>query len=211
MSLLSAASKRSSDFTGVWARDRLVELGGWDEGWPVNQDGELAGRIRESGGRIVCLPEMAATYVPRDSLRALARQYWSYGQFKAKTCKRHPTSMRRSHLLPIALVTTAMAAPSGGPIGRAARVAMSLYGAVVAASTIRVTPHERLDERLGVAGALVVIHCTWGAGFLVGCVRFGPPLKAVAGLLSPDAIRSGRGRGHNRLPCSMGSWTTRSE
>jgi glycosyltransferase involved in cell wall biosynthesis len=176
-----------SGFTGVWMRDGLVELGGWDEGWPINQDGELAGRIRERGGRIVCLPEMAATYVPRDSLTALARQYWSYGQFKAKTCKRHPTSMRRSHLLPIALVTTAMAAPSSGAVGRAARAAMSLYAVIVAASTVRVTPREPLGERLGVASALVIIHCTWGAGFMAGCIRFGAPLKALGRLLTPGA------------------------
>lgn len=40
-------------FTGVWRRTRLVELGGWDEGWPINEDAELAARIREAGGRYV--------------------------------------------------------------------------------------------------------------------------------------------------------------
>ena len=57
-------------FTGVWARETLRRHGGWDEGWPVDQDFELAARIRAEGGRIVCVPEMAADYIPRNSLRA---------------------------------------------------------------------------------------------------------------------------------------------
>ena len=45
-------------FTGVWRHSYLTELGGWDEGWPINQDSELAARVFERGGRIVCLPEL---------------------------------------------------------------------------------------------------------------------------------------------------------
>jgi hypothetical protein len=28
-----------------------------------------------------------------------------------------------------------------------------------------------------------VMHLSWGAGFLIGCVRFGPPVAALARLL----------------------------
>ena len=58
-----------SGFTGMWLRSTLERHGGWDEDWPNDQDTELAARIRGDGGRIVCLPGMAAEYVPRDSLR----------------------------------------------------------------------------------------------------------------------------------------------
>src|SRR5688572_7837960 len=56
-------------FTGVWRRETLVDLGGWDEEAITNEDGELAARIRAQGGRIVCVPEMAAECVTRDSLQ----------------------------------------------------------------------------------------------------------------------------------------------
>ena len=179
-----------SGFTGVWRRERLEALGGWDEGWPINQDGELAARIRADGGRILCLPEMAASYVPRDSLSALARQYWRYGQYKAKTCRRHPTSMRRSHLLPIGLVAVAAMAASRGPAGRGARGALLLYCLAVAAATVRATPGEQPGDRLGVAAAIVSMHGAWGSGFLLGSARFGPPLAALASLAGR---RPGRG------------------
>ena len=77
-----------SGFTGVWPRSMLEAHGGWDEDWPNDQDSELAARIRGGGGRIVCLPEMGAEYIPRDSLKALARQYWRYGVYRAKTSGR---------------------------------------------------------------------------------------------------------------------------
>jgi succinoglycan biosynthesis protein ExoA len=63
-------------FTGIWRRSYLEEIGKWDEGWPVNQDSELAARVFERGGRIVCLPELAASYSPRNSAKGLAGQYW---------------------------------------------------------------------------------------------------------------------------------------
>jgi glycosyltransferase involved in cell wall biosynthesis len=66
-------------FAGVMERRFLERLGGWDDAWPINQDAELAARVREHGGTIVCIPQMAADYVPRDTLKGLARQYWRYG------------------------------------------------------------------------------------------------------------------------------------
>src|SRR5690606_14531846 len=34
----------TSVFTGVWRRETLDALGGWDPEWPVNQDSEMAAR-----------------------------------------------------------------------------------------------------------------------------------------------------------------------
>ena len=79
-----------SGFTGVWRRSTLDEYGGWDDGWPVNQDSELAARFFERGRRIVCVPELGALYMPRDTLKSLARQYWRYGFYRAKTRARIP-------------------------------------------------------------------------------------------------------------------------
>src|SRR3954449_7120435 len=86
-------------FAGVWRRSTLERHGGWDTGWPINQDSELAARVLAAGGRIVLLPEMGAGYVPRDSLRSLGRQYFRYGLYRGKTARYHPTSLRRSHLM----------------------------------------------------------------------------------------------------------------
>src|SRR4051812_48672370 len=121
-----------SGFTGIWRRSTLEEQGGWDEEWHNDQDSELAARIRAAGGRVVCLPEMAADYIPRESLKALARQYWRYGFYRAKTSGRHPESMRRSHMLAPGLVLTMALALLPGRVGRLARAGVGVYGLAVA-------------------------------------------------------------------------------
>jgi glycosyltransferase involved in cell wall biosynthesis len=175
-------------FTGVWRRETLLELGGWDEGWPINEDAELAARIREQGGRYVCLPAMAARYVPRRSLRALAEQYWRYGQYRAKTARHHPIGLRRSHLLPPALAATAAAAVVGPRHVRGmARLALLPYAAAVAsASATADTEDAEISDRLWLPAVFAVMHLSWGAGFIAGAVRFGPPLAALRSVARGD-------------------------
>lgn len=173
-------------FTGVWRRETVERHGGWDEGWPVNQDSELAARVRAAGGRILCLPEMAADYVPRSTLKGLARQYARYGMYRCKTCSRHPESMRRSHLIPPLLVcdlALAVAAPVR-PVRRAARTGLGAYGVAVLAASAALARRGRADA-LWLPAIFATMHVTWGAGFLAGCARFGVPVRAIARLLRP--------------------------
>lgn len=173
-----------SGFTGVWRRQTLERHGGWDEQWPVNQDSELAARIRAGGGRIVCVPEMAADYVPRDSVRSLARQYWRYGQYRAKTSGRHPQSMRRSHLAPPLLLTAMVAALVPGRWGRPFRVVVAVYACALVGAGVRAAGRaESRADAVRVPVLLAAMHLPWAAGFFVGSARFGPPLAAVMRLL----------------------------
>ncbi|HEV3002599.1 MAG TPA: glycosyltransferase family 2 protein [Solirubrobacteraceae bacterium] len=172
-----------SGFTGVWRRETLIQHGGWDEGWPINEDGELAARIRAAGGRIVCVPEMAARYVPRDSLRGLARQYWRYGQYRAKTARHRPGGMRRSHVLPPGLVLAAVAGVLPGPQRRAARAGVAAWACGLAATAARAAARGApARDAAALPAVLATMHVAWGAGFLLGCARFGPPVAALARL-----------------------------
>lgn len=189
-----AAFRRDSDsefevdsgFTGIWERSTLEREGGWDEGWPNDQDSELAARIRRGGGRIVCLPAMAADYVPRDSLRSLARQYWRYGEYRAKTFGRHPEAMRRSHVLsPGIAVTIVVAALPLGALSRLARGAMGAYVAAIALAAARAVPEAGAREAAWLPAVFACMHVPNGFGFLAGSLRFGPPLRALANLLRP--------------------------
>ncbi len=175
-----------SGFTGVWRRQTLLEQDGWDEDWLINEDAELAARVRAAGGRIVCVPEMAARYVPRDSLKALARQYWRYGQYRAKTVGRHPNAMRRSHVLPPGLVATLAIGSLPGPQRRVARAVALAWLAALGATGARVASRgaEPVDAA-AVPVVLATMQVAWGAGFIVGCARFGPPVAALRGLAAP--------------------------
>ncbi len=174
-------------FTGMLRRDRLQSLGGWNEGWPINQDGELAGRVRAAGGKIVCLPEMAAGLVTRDSPRALARQYWRYGFYRVKTSRRHPATLRRSHLLPPALVAGLVVAASGRGPARITRLAAGTYPVVLLAGAIRMRGRAGRSDVASLPAVWSIMHLAWGGGFIAGCLRMGPPLAAIRALLRQRA------------------------
>ena len=168
-------------FTGIWRRDTLLRFGGWDEDWPVDQDYELAARMREAGQTIVCIPPMAAAYIPRNSIRRLWRQYWRYGVYRVKTSLRHPQSMRRSQVLPPGLALTviaSLAAPR--PLRRPARAGLGLYGAALSAAAVRAASDgaPRLDA-VSLPLVFVTMHLAAGLGFLRGCLLFGPPVTAL--------------------------------
>ena len=168
-------------FTGLWKRSTLAEYGGWDEGWPVNQDSELAARFFERGSRIVCVPELGALYTPRDSLESLWRQYWRYGFYRAKTSRYHPASMRRSAVFPPGLVIAlagAVLAPR--PLRRACRAAVGAWAAGVIAASAPTAREQGASEGAGLAVVFATMHLSWGAGFLRGCAAFGPPWAALA-------------------------------
>jgi succinoglycan biosynthesis protein ExoA len=181
-----------SGFTGVWPRSVLEAHGGWHEDWHNDQDFELAARIRGSGGRIVCLPEMSAQYIPRNSLSSLARQYWRYGVYRVKTSQAHPGTMRRSHLLAPGLAAAAVAALTPlRSVRRIGRVGVSAWCAAVVGMAMveawRADSTVELDASAADVASLPAVfgamHLAWGFGFLFGCVRFGPPLKAFKQLL----------------------------
>jgi succinoglycan biosynthesis protein ExoA len=169
-----------SGFTGMWLRETLERHGGWDEEWLNDQDFELAARIRKAGGRIVCVPAMAAGYIPRDSLARLAEQYHRYGFYRVKTSLRHPASLRRSHVLAPGLVLTlAAAAGAPRPLRRLARAGVAAYATALlgaAATELRRAP-------AGDAAALPLVfatmHLAWGVGFLRGCATLGVPWDAL--------------------------------
>jgi succinoglycan biosynthesis protein ExoA len=173
-------------FAGVWERSTLEALGGWNPEWPINQDSELAARVLAGGGRIVMLPEMAAEYVPRDTLGGLARQYFRYGLYRSKTSYHHPDSLRRSHMLAPGLVLAAAAALAAPrPIALPARVALSAYAGALVLTSVRVAERGRERDAASLPLVFAIMHLTWGAGFLASFVRNGPPLAALARLVRP--------------------------
>jgi hypothetical protein len=89
--------------------------------------------------------------------------------------------MRRSHILPPALTLTALVAASPPASRRItlARPALGVYVAALAATAVACSRRARLADAGTVPLVLAVMHLAWGAGFLVGAARFGPPVAAI--------------------------------
>ena len=161
-------------FGGVLRRETLESLGGWDERWVVNEDAELATRALAAGVRIMLVPAMAAEYIPRDDPQALAKQYWRYGLWRARTSVEHPQSMRPSHVLPPAVAVALLLSVKLLP----ARVAVILWAATLAAESARRSQGSS-GGFFKLFASFAIMHVAWGAGNIAGFARFGSPLPAL--------------------------------
>lgn len=170
-----------SGYCGIWRRSLLVDHGGWEELATGAEDTELATRIRRAGGRIVCVPEMAARYQPRETLRGLAQQYGRYGYRRAWVARRYPETLRRSQLLPPGLVVAVVCAAVGPrPAARAARRGVGLYAGAVATEAVRLGRGQPPGDVVALPVVFATMHLAWGTGFLASCLRHGPPSAALA-------------------------------
>lgn len=160
-------------YLGVFRREALEEVGGFDERLHRNQDYELNHRLRHAGWQVWFDPRLAVAYHPRDSVRALARQYADYGRYKRRVMQSHPSSIRLRQLLPLLMVAVVVLSTVVGLAARAwwlPLVAGGGYALTVLAGGVLA------DRRraLAVALALATMHWSWAIGFLRGPGRPDP-------------------------------------
>ena len=159
-------------FLGVFRREAIEAAGGWDESLLRNQDYELNWRLRERGGTVWFDPALAVDYRPRGTFRALARQYFGYGWWKATVLARHPRSWRARQLA-APLLVAALAASAAGlaapePLRLTASAVPLAYGLVLFAGAAAIGLRRRQAAALLVPAVAATIHLAWGIGFLAG-------------------------------------------
>jgi succinoglycan biosynthesis protein ExoA len=148
-------------------RSTFLGIGGYDESFTHNEDAELDIRLKNSGGQIWLCSELAVSYFPRSSFRALARQYFNHGSGRARTMLKHRRPPKVRQLLPLgALGMNVLSLASGLGFGwpfflpAFAYVGACLTGGVLLASTQR-------DPAGCAAGlAAMAMHQSWAAGFI---------------------------------------------
>ena len=154
-------------FLGAWRRATLEAAGGFDETLGRNEDYELAWRLRRRGGTVWLDPALAVEYRPRESLAALAVQYFEYGRWKAVMLRRHPRSLRARQLAAPALVlglagSVALAVAGMAP---AAALAPAAYVLALLGGAAFAGWRRRDAAALLMPAALAAMHLAWGAGF----------------------------------------------
>lgn len=155
-------------YLGVFRREILQRVGGFDPTLRRAQDWELNHRIRKAGGVVWFTPRLQVTYRPRADLRALARQFYRTGQWRRGVVRRMPETANARYLAPpavvLALVGGAALAVAGRRIGWAAPAGYA--AAVISGSAV-----TGRDLPRGAAARLPIVfatmHLAWGAGFLL--------------------------------------------
>lgn len=158
----------------AYRRQVLEQLGPFDEELVRNQDDEFNYRLRRAGGRILLAHDVRARYAGRSSLRGLWRQYAQYGYWKVRVLQKHPRQMCLRQFVPPVFVATLVTAIVLGLVGQwwwPLALLLGSYGAFIALASWRMAVASwRVRALLPIV--LITIHVAYGAGFLVGLVRF---------------------------------------
>jgi succinoglycan biosynthesis protein ExoA len=168
-------------YLGVYRREAIEQVGGYDETMLIAEDWELNYRIRAAGHLIWFTPELQVTYRPRANLAALAKQHFRYGRWRRVVARRYPETVNPRYLAaPIVTAVNAaglvlglagligLAVESAGPVpylglGFVIPLAYLAGAAGVAVLFARDLP---LAARARVPFVLAAMHMSWGAGFL---------------------------------------------
>jgi glycosyltransferase involved in cell wall biosynthesis len=156
-------------FPGAFRREILDRVGLFDEGAVTNEDAELNQRILQAGGRIYLSREINVYYYPRDSLTGLARQYFRYGQGRARTLLKHGRFTRPSPALPFLALVAAIV--SSLIVSEVAAAATLLYALVTGIEAARLAGRFEAPALLTWL-AFPIMHVSHGLGFGFGLVRF---------------------------------------
>ncbi|MEJ5866211.1 glycosyltransferase family 2 protein [Pseudokineococcus sp. 5B2Z-1] len=161
-----SAGPADSVYLGVFRRDALERVGGYDEHYLRAQDWELNHRLRATGGLVWFDPRLEVAYRPRSTPEALARQYFHYGRWRRAIVRRDASTVSPRYLAPPAAV---LGAGAGALVGLRWRPALLLpggYAALLLAGGAAFGAGLGLRGRLALAGVYGLMHGAWGLGFL---------------------------------------------
>lgn len=177
------AGPAESAYLGVFRRDALELVGGFDEQIRRGEDWELNLRIRQSGGIVWLDPRLHVTYWPRASYTALAQQFFATGAWRAVLVRRYPALHPWRFFAPGVLVIGLAVAlvygildlsgvmSSATPWLRLVYLVPIMYVGGVLLGVVRMPARRSFGDAVLDALALVTMHITWGTGFLLGLLR----------------------------------------
>ena len=164
---------------GAFRRELIEKIGGFDETLLTNEDYEFNTRLRQSGGVVWIDPQIRSTYFARPTLGALAAQYWRYGFWKLKMLRRYPDTIRWRQALPPALVLSLiglLVLSFFFPLIKLILILEILcYLAALTIAGLQLALRQRKPLLVpGLPLAVMVMHLSWGSGFLWSIVSKTP-------------------------------------
>ncbi|MDN5794465.1 MAG: glycosyltransferase family 2 protein [Intrasporangium sp.] len=160
------AGEAETVYLGVFRREALERVGGYDPHFARAQDWEMNHRIRQSGGTVWFMPELKVTYRPRSTFRGLAKQYFHYGRWRHVVARHHEGTINLRYLAPPTMVLGTATALLVGARWRPAWLVPAAYAAAVTAGGLAIAKGESMRTRALAPLVLATMHWAWGAGFL---------------------------------------------
>ena len=149
------AGEVDSVYLGIFDKQKLLDVGGFDEELIRGQDWELNLRLRRAGHKVWFDPNLEVRYRPRGSWWSLSRQFYKTGRWRARLTREALGASSPRYFIPPMLVFGSL----------------FVFPAIIYfLSVIVVSLFARVDA--SARGHLLVVlptmHYSWGLGFIVG-------------------------------------------
>jgi glycosyltransferase involved in cell wall biosynthesis len=166
-------------YLGVFRREAVERVGGYDEKFTRAQDWEMNYRLRQSGGLVWFTPKLRVAYRPRGSVRSLARQYFHYGRWRYEVMRRHPGSVNLRYLAPPTALIGLTAGTLAGLVGLVSWhwllvgfAAPVTYALAVLGASVVTSQGLPAAARTRLALVYPTMHISWGSGFLASVMTY---------------------------------------
>jgi len=151
-------------------------VGGYDESFSHNEDAELDLRVTRAGGKILLAADVLIDYFPRMRGSALWRQYFKFGEGRARTALKHKTPLKPRQLIP-ALIAPAVALAVLAPLSPAFALPALAWLSLCLTYGLVLGFRARSFCAAGAGVAAAIMHLAWSVGFLKGLIA--PPRAAL--------------------------------
>ena len=159
------AGESDTVYLGVFKKEALQSIGGFDERFTRAQDWELNYRLRSNGGKVWFDPRLQVTYRPRKNLRLLAKQYFEYGRWRRAVSRRHLGTVNLRYLAaPITVAINLLSIVLAITSHPVFITPFLLYLLLIALGSLAIG--SGILERLLLPFVIVTMHMSWGLGFL---------------------------------------------
>jgi succinoglycan biosynthesis protein ExoA len=160
----------------AYTREIIEKAGAYDEELVRNQDDEYNYRIRELGGRLLLAKDVRSTYYSRGTLGKLWKQYFQYGFFKVRVLQKHPRQMSARQFVPPLFLLSLLCAMLFTLLLPWGWILLALAGgsyllANLCASVFTSARNGWRHLPL-LPFTFAILHLSYGAGFLIGLVKF---------------------------------------
>jgi succinoglycan biosynthesis protein ExoA len=161
--------------------DLFRRVGGYREALSHNEDAELDLRLAAAGARIWLEPRQAIVYHPRRTPLALLRQYFNYGQGRARTVRLHATGLKPRQAAPLA-VPVAVGLALLAPFHPLFALPALCWATLCLGFGLLLGLRARSLCAAGSGVAAMIMHFGWGLGYLRERARGRPPEPAMVAL-----------------------------
>lgn len=174
-------AKSATQFTDTvafpaYTRAVIDRAGPFDEELVRNQDDEYNYRLRKLGVKILLAEDVRSRYYSRATLPKLLSQYFQYGYWKVRVLQKHPLQMQWRQFAPplfVAALLILFLLSSFVPVAGYLLFGMAaLYSLALVSASFVAARANGLSTLPLLPLAFAILHLGYGAGFLIGLMKF---------------------------------------